>query len=222
MPLSRVLEPEVMDSLDEALDYDAMDHSEVNRRFVADLLAEGEIVGDVLDLGAGTARIPIELCQACATCRVVAIDLATHMLDVARNNIEFARLTDRIRLNRADAKQLPYDDGQFAAVISNSIIHHVPEPVQVFREAMRATAPGGRLFFRDLLRPASEEQVISLVQSYAGQENEHSRQMFEASLRAALSLEEASSLVTALGFDPQSVQVTSDRHWTWSARRKGL
>ena len=37
--LARVLEPEVMDSTDEARDYDAMDHGEVNRRFVDDLLA---------------------------------------------------------------------------------------------------------------------------------------------------------------------------------------
>ena len=36
--LPRVLEPEVMDSPEEARDYDAMDHAEVNRRFVADFL----------------------------------------------------------------------------------------------------------------------------------------------------------------------------------------
>ena len=39
MPLSRILEPEIMDSPEEAADYDSMDHAEVNRRFVDDLLA---------------------------------------------------------------------------------------------------------------------------------------------------------------------------------------
>src|SRR6478752_6217773 len=39
MPLERVLEPEVMDSHEEAADYDAMDHREVNRVYVDDLLA---------------------------------------------------------------------------------------------------------------------------------------------------------------------------------------
>ncbi len=34
--LERVLEPEAMDSPEEARDYDAMDHSAVNRVFVAD------------------------------------------------------------------------------------------------------------------------------------------------------------------------------------------
>ena len=37
--LPRTLEPEVMDTAEEAADYDAMDHSEVNRVFVDDLLA---------------------------------------------------------------------------------------------------------------------------------------------------------------------------------------
>ena len=52
MALSRVLEPEVMDSLEEADQYDAMDHADVNRVFVDDLLAIESEPGDVLDLGA--------------------------------------------------------------------------------------------------------------------------------------------------------------------------
>ena len=43
MILHRVLEPEVMDTPDEARDYNEMDHSEVNRLFVDDLLACGEV-----------------------------------------------------------------------------------------------------------------------------------------------------------------------------------
>jgi hypothetical protein len=41
--------------------------------------------------------------------------------------------------------------------------------------------------------------------------------MFDASLRAALTLGEIRALVTPLGFPPDSVQATSDRHWTWAA-----
>jgi len=39
MSLARILEPEVMDSPDDAADYNSMDHREVNQRFVTDLLA---------------------------------------------------------------------------------------------------------------------------------------------------------------------------------------
>ena len=37
--IERVLEPEAMDSVDEAGEYDLMDHGAVNAAFVADLLA---------------------------------------------------------------------------------------------------------------------------------------------------------------------------------------
>ena len=61
--LPRVLETEAMDTPAEAADYDAMDHREVNRAFVIDFLAAGPPPGEILDLGTGTAQIPIELCR---------------------------------------------------------------------------------------------------------------------------------------------------------------
>jgi len=71
--LPRVLEPEVMDSPEEASDYDSMDHSEVNRVFVQDFLAFWHGSGTVLDVGAGTAQIPIELCQQSVTVHVIVV-----------------------------------------------------------------------------------------------------------------------------------------------------
>lgn len=219
MTLSRVLEPEVMDSAEEALDYDSMDHSEVNRKFVAELLEAGLTGPDVLDLGTGTALIPIELCRHHESCRVLAVDMSVSMLDLARRNIEVAGLTSRIQLGKIDAKRLAYADQTFHVVMSNSIVHHIPDPATVLAEALRVTAPGGRLYFRDLLRPADAVTVARLVEQHAGEANAHQRQMFADSLRAALSLEEIRELVTGLGFAAQSVQATSDRHWTWNATR---
>ncbi|MFT7643703.1 MAG: ubiquinone/menaquinone biosynthesis C-methylase UbiE, partial [Pirellulaceae bacterium] len=118
--------------------------------------------------------------------------------------------------DRVDAKDMPYADGAFDLVISNSIIHHIPEPKKVFEESVRVLKKdGGRLFFRDLMRPETNERVAELVELYAGEENEHQQKMFDDSLRAALSLTEVRELVGWLGFDSESVQATSDRHWTW-------
>jgi len=230
--LPRVLEPEVMDTPEEALAYDAMDHSEVNRVFVDDILrtyAEGGCqrrasqreldvpAGEWLDLGTGTALIPIELCERVPDVRVVAMDLSLAMLDVARANISVAGLTERIMLVHDDAKRLPFSDGKFAAVISNSIVHHIPDPSGVLAEAWRVLAPGGLVFFRDLLRPGDDETVRRLVGAYAAGATEHQRRMFDDSLRAALTLDEVRALIKPLGVDPESVSQSSDRHWTWAA-----
>jgi ubiquinone/menaquinone biosynthesis C-methylase UbiE len=217
--LSRTLEPEVMDSAEEARDYDAMDHSAVNRAFAADFLAAWDGSNPILDVGTGTAQIPVELCRQARTARVTAIDLAEHMLRVGRENVERAALADRIRLQLCDAKHAPFADGAFAAVISNSIVHHVPEPAVVLADMVRLVRPGGLLFVRDLLRPADEAMLAYLVATYAGDANAHQRQMFDNSLRAALTLAEIRDLVATLGFDPATVHQTTDRHWTWTARK---
>jgi len=224
--LKRVLEEEVMDSPGEALEYDAMDHAEVNRRFVDDLLAAcpealssepAEL--DVLDVGAGTALIPIELCRRAAGPRVTAIDMAASMLDLGRGNIEVANLRDRIRLDLVDAKQLPFEDGQFAVVLSNSIVHHIPQPLAVLQDSLRVLADGGLFFFRDLMRPADDATVNHLVATYAAGATERQRQLFDDSLRAALSLEEIQDLARQMDLPSDCVKATSDRHWTMVARK---
>lgn len=217
--LARRLEPEVMDSPEEARDYDAMDHSAVNRAFVTDFLAAWGGDNLVLDVGTGTAQIPIEFCRRSPTAEVVAIDLALPMLTVGRDNVARAGFGDRVRLECHDAKQLPYAAESFAAVMSNSIIHHVPEPEFVVAEMVRVVRPGGLLFVRDLLRPDDEATLRHLVGTYAGGANKHQRQMFADSLHAALSLSEVRSLASRIGFDPLTVRQTSDRHWTWTAHK---
>jgi ubiquinone/menaquinone biosynthesis C-methylase UbiE len=217
--LPRVLEPEVMDSAEEAADYDAMDHAEVNRVFVADFLAFWHGRGAVLDVGTGTAQIPIALCRQAPQLQVVGIDLAEHMLRVGRDNVRRAGLAGNVRLERVDAKHMPFADGQFAAVISNSIVHHIPQPGDVLAAMVRVVALAGVLFVRDLIRPTDEATLLRLVNTYSAGANDHQRRMFQESLQAALTLAEIRTLAAGLGFDPETVRQTSDRHWTWQAVR---
>jgi ubiquinone/menaquinone biosynthesis C-methylase UbiE len=223
MALPRTLEPEVMDTEEEARDYDAMDHAEVNARFCDDLLAAGPRPGRVLDVGTGTALIPIALCGRDARFEVDAIDLAGEMLALAERNVARAGLVGRVRVARMDAKATPWEAGSFDVVMSNSIVHHIPEPGQMLAEAWRLVRPGGLLFVRDLERPDDDRRVAELVARYApipdaptGVRAMHERQrgLFEASLRAALTADEVRATVAPLGIPGDAVRSTSDRHWT--------
>jgi ubiquinone/menaquinone biosynthesis C-methylase UbiE len=216
--IPRILEPEVMDTAEEARDYDAMDHSGVNRCFVEDFLTVWDGRNPILDVGAGTAQIPVELCRRDARAQVTAIDLAEHMLQLGRTNVEEAGFAGRIQLERVDAKQMPFAACSFGSVISNSIVHHIPEPKLALAEMVRVAAPGAVLFVRDLLRPNDADTLEALVEEYAGDANPHQQKMFKDSLHAALTLNEIRALVQKLGFEATTVQQTTDRHWTWVAR----
>ena len=221
--MERILEPEVMDSAEEAVDYDTMDHGAVNQKFCADLLASGvDLGGKVLDVGTGTALIPIALCKMTDKVQVVAIDLAVHMLELAKRNVDKSALADRIELIKVDAKGLPFRDGEFGAVVSNSIVHHIPDPRSVLAEMLRVTAPGGLLFVRDLYRPANDGEVDRLVGLYGGEPPmdvsqrdsfDHQRMLFRDSLKAALTLEEIRAMAKEVGMTAD-VNMSSDRHWT--------
>ena len=221
--LPRTLEPEVMDTADEAADYDAMDHSEVNRRFVDDWGAvrisarlETDAPQNMLDVGTGTALIPIEFCGRDPSLRIVAIDLAAEMLELATANVVRASFQDRIELRLVDAKRIPWTDGEFATVVSNSIIHHIPQPLDALAEMVRVLAPGGLLFVRDLLRPRTEAELEALVSLYTQGATPSMRQLFRQSLHAALTVDEVAEMLDQLGLNRDWVRATSDRHWTIS------
>ncbi len=225
--LPRTLEPEVMDTAEEASEYDAMDHRQVNDVFVSDFLAA---IGRtslavrrtdqvrplmVLDCGTGTAQIPILLARE-STATITAIDLSQEMLRLAAENVRHAGLASRILLRQADGKRLPFDDDTFDAVMSNSIVHHIPDPRPALAEMVRVLKPGGLWFIRDLLRPPSASEVGRLVSIHAQEASERQRALLRDSLHAALTLDEVASLLEKIGLPSaiSSVSQTSDRHWT--------
>ncbi len=219
--IPRILEPEVMDTDQEAVEYNTMDHSAVNRAFVDDLLRLVTAGTRVLDVGTGTALIPLELCSRGKQWRVVAVDLARAMLEVAAQNVAAAGLQEAIELKLVDAKRLPFEDGEFAVVMSNSIIHHIPDPADCLAEMVRVVSQkSGLLFVRDLLRPDSERTLQHLVETHAGDADVHQQKMFAESLHAALTLDEVRALAGHFGIAADCIQQTTDRHWTLAWRRQ--
>ena len=217
--LPRTLEPEVMDDIDEVAEYDVMDHAAVNTAFVDNLLAFATPGNDVLDVGTGTALIPIELCQRCPRIRVMATDSSGAMLDRANFRIESASLRDRVQPAQADAKSLGFEDAFFDCVLSNSLIHHLADPTPALADWWRMLRPTGVLFVRDLLRPESNDRVEQIVAAVAAGETDFSQQLLRQSLHAALALDEVRSMCQQVGIDPSAAVQTSDRHWTLAIRK---
>lgn len=215
MPLPRVLEPEVMSGADEAAEYEEMDFSVTDRLFserAAELAALD--IAMIVDIGSGNAKIPLTMCSLLSPeVQVCAVDMSAEMLAVAARNRTRERAT-QLELIAGDAKRLPFADRSIAMVTSNSLIHHIPDPRDVFREIARVTRPGAPILIRDLFRPDNQAVLDQLVQDMASQWSPLQRKLFEDSLHAALTLDEVRQMLDECGLSDVRVEQITNRHWS--------
>jgi ubiquinone/menaquinone biosynthesis C-methylase UbiE len=209
--MERVLEPEVMDTVEEAAEYDAMDHTGPNASFMARLLELGAS-GRFLDIGTGPGHIPLLICEEVPGSSVLGVDLSENMLIHAKRHCEASAFADRIEYQLMDAKDLELPDGHFDAVYSNTILHHIPDPRSFLSGAYRMLRPGGALLIRDLFRPESEARRDELVELYAVGASNEQRELFRASLHAAFTPEELRAIAEEAGLNTAEVVIDSDRH----------
>ncbi len=212
--MERIPETECMDCPEEAREYAAMDNSEPNRAFVETLEIFGMREGELLDLGTGPADIPILLAERFPEVRITAIDMSLEMLKIARLRIAEAGLSQRVRLMPGDAKSLPFADGLFEGVFSNTILHHVADPFAFLREAARVCSRNGKILIRDLMRPADEEELDRLVGLHAVGATGKQRKLLADSLRAAYTPAELARIAEEAGLAGARIEKSSDRHLT--------
>lgn len=213
MPFDRVLEEEVMSDPDEAIEYEAMDFSPTDQLLVDRAVALAPRAKWIADIGAGNGKISAAVCDRMRLeARVCAVDMSSEMLALARRRKTAEGRV--LRIVRGDAKRLPFRDGAFDLVISNSLIHHVPDPADAFREIARLARTGAAVLVRDLIRPNTPQQLDALVAQYAGGWSERQRRLFGDSLRAGLTLDEVRQCLDRCGLADVRVSQITDRHWS--------
>jgi ubiquinone/menaquinone biosynthesis C-methylase UbiE len=112
---------------------------------ILDLVLTGRGQLDALDAGCGTGFLSFEL--AARGHRVTGVDFAPAMVAEARRKA--AALGVPIRLEEADAEQLPFAPGSFDLVISRHVLWTLPHPEAAIEEWIRVLRPGGRLVVVD-------------------------------------------------------------------------
>lgn len=219
--LPRTLEPEVMDTPEEAIGYDRMDHSIPNENFVNRLIELGAR-GTMLDIGTGPGHIPLLVCRRIpAAVHVTGLDLSAEMLKLAEARRLASPHAGRIAFRRGDAKGLPFPDASFDAVFSNTILHHIPDPRPFVAEAWRVVKPGGAFLIRDLFRPDSRRRIEELVALHAADADDYQKQLFRQSFHAALTPAEFRALAADLGLLRAGCEVVidTDRHMSLQRRQ---
>ncbi len=123
----------------------ATHYRESSRQFRAVLEYLGDVTGKRgLDLGGGIGWAAYRFAQRGAQMVLCDYnDSATTGLAAAAVYQEQGAPFDRIR---ADAEQLPFEDGQFDFVFCSSFLHHLVEPWRAIADVQRILKPGGSFF----------------------------------------------------------------------------
>lgn len=213
--MQRIPEPELMDDESQARAYAEADFSEPHDRFVAlfrDMFPGRDLSGTLLDLGCGPADVTVRFARAFHGCTIDGVDAASAMLRLGREAVEKAGLAGRIRLIEAylPGAELPLTS--YDGVISNSLLHHLNDPLVLWEAVKRWCRPGGPVFVMDLMRPESTERAEQLVGEHAAEEPEVLRRDFYNSLCAAYTPDEICTQLAAVGLPGLEIRVVSDRH----------
>jgi ubiquinone/menaquinone biosynthesis C-methylase UbiE len=96
----------------------------------------------VLDVGCGVGVTPVYLARKYGY-RVVGVDISEMMIGRAQERARRAGLGDALEFTPADAQDLPFDDEQFDAVITESVTAFPKDKARAVAEYARVTKAGG-------------------------------------------------------------------------------
>jgi trans-aconitate methyltransferase len=214
--MKRRPEPELMDSEVQTLAYAEADFNDSNSLFTERFLARfGDLPdsGRMADLGCGPGDITIRLARALPGWKVTGLDAGPNMLKHAEQRLAIEALSRRVRFRLAHLPDRSLPAAAWNAVVSNSLLHHLPQPGILWDSIIHLGAPGAAVQVMDLMRPDNEEHAQRLVDEYASDAPDVLREDFYNSLLAAYTPGEVSSQLIQAGLDRLKIESASDRHW---------
>lgn len=214
--MQRIPEPELMDSVAQTEAYANADFSDSNAMFVTGFLQAFPALhtsGSMVDLGCGPADICIRMARELPGWRITGVDAGENMLKKAAQAVTRANLAARVQLQLAYLPDASLGAGKFSAVISNSLLHHLPAPATLWDSVLQLAAPGAAITVMDLVRPASTGAAMAIVEQYASDAPQILQEDFYNSLLAAYSIPEVCEQLREAGLGGLSLSQPSDRHW---------
>ena len=216
--MQRCPEPELMSDQAQAVAYSQADFSSGDQVLIEQLkplLVNRGPRLKIVDIGCGPGNITLRLAKQWSSAEVIGIDGSAPMLTLARERAE--QQGSVARFLEASIQELittPLPDAIASAdvIVSNSVLHHLHDPLQFWRLVAVMGAPGSVVLHRDLRRPDSETQLNQLQQRYLPDAPACLIDDYRASLRAAFTIDEVQSQLEVLGLERFSVREEDDRY----------
>lgn len=221
--MQRIAEPELMTETAQVEAYARADFDEPHQHFIELLKHRFPQLpkrGTALDLGCGPGDIACRFARAFPGWCVHGLDGSQPMLEWGQEALRAAGLGGRVDLRLCHLPDGKAPLEQYDLVYSNSLLHHLANPGDLWRCLSNWSRPSAPMFVMDLLRPETPLQVQWLVEQYSDGEPEILRRDFANSLFAAYRSEEVLEQLEQAGLSKLRLEVVSDRHFLVSGRRE--
>ncbi len=213
--IERTPEPELMNDEAQARAYSDADFSVPHDMFIDTFKAahpnyHGQ--DQVLDLGCGPADVTCRFAKAYPTTQIDACDAAEAMLALAKQRVSDQQLSQRIQFFHTYLPALTGLKTHYSTIISNSLLHHLAEPMVLWNTIKNLATSGTRIFIMDLRRPTSRAAAIDLCERYAINEPAVLQHDFFHSLLAAYCPDEVHEQLEQADMKHLNVMTPTDRH----------
>ncbi len=225
--MNRFPEPELMNDYSQVkayaeADFFASDQAMVDsfKSFVTKAREKLDHDSLIIDLGCGPGNISEKLAFLWPNLDVIGIDGSENMIAFAKSKRIFLdqkkKSKKKLSYLTLDISEIPTRSGLFKkpifAIVSNSVLHHLRDPMVFWKALKKLSKPGVALFHKDLRRPESREHLIKLQQKYLCNAPKVLERDFIASLKAAFTLEEVALQLKEAGLDHLNVKEVDDRY----------
>lgn len=214
--MQRIVEPELMDDKVQAEAYAAADfeqaHGLIVEAFDRYFLGE-DLSGTILDLGCGAGDISFRFARRFPESVVIGVDGSSEMIRLANEQKEREKnVGERITFIKGRLPDATLAKGAYAAIVSNSLLHHLHSPDVLWQTVLEYMSPGSKILIMDLYRPACIETAQQMVIQYSANEPDILQRDFYHSLLAAFTIKEIQQQLIDAGLTEFKIQILSDRH----------
>lgn len=169
-------------------------------RVISPLIRGNEVI---LDIGAGSGYFSLDLAKKISTGKVICVDMSAEMLGWLGKKAEKKGVKNKIQIVKSDATSSGLADGSIDIVISNGLLHEVPDPGAVLREMTRVLKPNGRVIITDF-----RDTKITRMMESTHRENAH----------GPFSVDELTMLFNKVGL--KKVKVGPEKFWVIGTGKK--
>lgn len=106
----------------------------------------------ILDIATGTGDLALMMTQLDPK-KIIGLDISAGMLEVGKQKIEKANLSDKIEMIVGDSESIPFDDNTFDAVTVSFGVRNFENLDKGLTEILRVLKPGGKFVVLETSNP---------------------------------------------------------------------